>query len=101
MTASSSGAVRVRCLAQGLLDTGKPGIELEPLRLPASPLYLRSHTPPDNKCVVKELNTSQKAHVLVAFKKDILMAQQLKPCRDVQESKILTMYKITNTLAMG
>ena len=47
-TASSSGAVRVRCLAQGILDTlgfpeQEPGIKLETFRLPANLLYLLSH----------------------------------------------------------
>ena len=38
-TASSSGAVKLRCLAQGHLDTQEePGIELAPLRFPVNPL---------------------------------------------------------------
>ena len=44
-TASPSGAVRVRRLAQGHLDTRlgeEPGIEPATLRLPADPLYLLS-----------------------------------------------------------
>ena len=42
-TASSLGAVKVRCIAQGHLDTiarGSPGFELATLRSPVNPLYL-------------------------------------------------------------
>ena len=39
-TASTSGAVRVMCLAQGQLDTRQT---IETLRLPADPLYLLSY----------------------------------------------------------
>ena len=47
-TASLSGAIRVRYLAQRHLDTRRrPGIELATFRLPANPLYLLSHMPPD------------------------------------------------------
>ena len=43
-TASLSGAIRVRYLAQRHLDTRRrPGIELATFRLPANPLYLLSH----------------------------------------------------------
>ena len=43
-TASSSGAARVRCLAQGQLNTSN---------LPAKPLYLLSHMPPHKKLFVQ------------------------------------------------
>ena len=47
-TASSSGAVRMRRLAQGHLNTRweEPGIELATFRLTVSPLYLPSHCHP-------------------------------------------------------
>ena len=47
-TTSPSGAVRVRCLAQGHLDTREEEPEIEPgtFQLPANPLYLLSPMPP-------------------------------------------------------
>ena len=47
-TASSSGTVRVRCLAQGHLDTPLVGAGIEPATfwLPVNILYLLSHMPP-------------------------------------------------------
>ena len=50
VTASLSGAVRLRCLAQGHLDTlGDLGIELATFRLPANPIYLLSPMPPQRR----------------------------------------------------
>ena len=50
-TASSSGAVRVRRLARGHLDThlGGAGDRTSTLRLPADPLYLLSPMPPPDR----------------------------------------------------
>ena len=42
--ASSSGTVRVRCLAQGHLDS--PGMKPATFQLPVNPLYVLSHIPP-------------------------------------------------------
>ena len=48
VTASWSGAVRMRCPAQGHLDTrlGGDGGRTSNLRLPVNPLYLLNHKPP-------------------------------------------------------